>query len=125
MLQMDSIACARPPVKFCKKKRSSASMSSDSTEVSLPPPTFDNLHDKILKKERHLDAGELILQTEKIMGKRMGWWEDGFLFYFLYIAWNFIISAGLCTKTERKFRLDDKCQLFGEFSKRLVKCHIL
>lgn len=75
MLQMDSTGCVRPPMKFCKKKRSSTSMSSDSTEVSVPPPTFDNLHDKILKKERHLDAG-------------------------------------LCTKTERKFRLEDKCQLF-------------
>ncbi|XP_057196535.1 PHD finger protein 20-like protein 1 isoform X1 [Triplophysa rosa] len=76
MLHMDGMGCARPPLKFCKKKRSSASMSSDSTEVSLPPPSFDNLHDKIVKKERHLDA------------------------------------AGLCTKTERKFRLEDKCQLF-------------
>ncbi|KTF72495.1 hypothetical protein cypCar_00022599 [Cyprinus carpio] len=73
MLQMDSSGCARPP-KFCKKKRSSASVSSDSTEVSLPPPNFDNLHDKIIKKEKHLD--------------------------------------GLCIKTERKFKLEDKCQLF-------------
>ncbi|XP_026139719.1 PHD finger protein 20-like protein 1 isoform X5 [Carassius auratus] len=73
MLQMDSSGCARPP-KFCKKKRSSASVSSDSTEVSLPPPSFDNLHDKIIKKEKHLD--------------------------------------GLCIKTERKFKLEDKCQLF-------------
>uniref|UniRef100_A0A8C2CV13 PHD finger protein 20 like 1 n=1 Tax=Cyprinus carpio TaxID=7962 RepID=A0A8C2CV13_CYPCA len=55
MLQMDSSGCARPP-KFCKKKRSSASVSSDSTEVSLPPPNFDNLHDKIIKKEKHLDG---------------------------------------------------------------------
>ncbi|XP_059424035.1 PHD finger protein 20-like protein 1 isoform X4 [Carassius carassius] len=73
MLQMDSSGCVRPP-KFCKKKRSSASVSSDSTEVSLPPPSFDNLHDKIIKKEKHLD--------------------------------------GLCIKTERKFKLEDKCQLF-------------
>jgi len=55
---MDSAGCVRPP-KFCKKKRSSASVSSDSTEISLPPPTFENLHDKILKKDKHLD-GELI-----------------------------------------------------------------
>ncbi len=41
---------------FCKKKRSSASVSSDSTEVSLPPPNFDNLHNKIIKKEKHVDG---------------------------------------------------------------------
>lgn len=25
-------------------------------------------------------------------------------------------SSGLCIKTERKFKLEDKCQLFGEFT---------
>ncbi|XP_051999355.1 PHD finger protein 20-like protein 1 isoform X4 [Xyrauchen texanus] len=75
MLQMDSTGYVRPP-KFFKKKRSSASVSSDSTEVSLPPPPFENQHDKILKKDKHLDA------------------------------------AGICIKTERKFKLQEKCQLF-------------
>ncbi|XP_036439569.1 PHD finger protein 20-like protein 1 isoform X4 [Colossoma macropomum] len=85
MLSLDCAgSCPKPP-KFCKKKRSSASVSSDSTEVSLPPPskekTFENFHDKILKKvidkDKHLDAG-------------------------------------LCIKTERKFKIEDKCQLIGK-----------
>lgn len=32
----------------------------------------------------------------------------------------FIMSSGLCIKTERKFKLEDKCQLFGEFTKLYV-----
>ncbi|XP_026855756.2 PHD finger protein 20-like protein 1 isoform X2 [Electrophorus electricus] len=82
MLQLDS--CHKTS-KFCKKKRSSASVSSDSTEVSLPAPprekTFENLHDKILKKviekDKHLDTG-------------------------------------LCIKTERKLKMEDKGQLIGK-----------
>uniref|UniRef100_A0A6Q2XXA9 C2H2-type domain-containing protein n=1 Tax=Esox lucius TaxID=8010 RepID=A0A6Q2XXA9_ESOLU len=54
--------CAGPP-RFNRKKRSSASISSDSTELSLPPPSrdFEALHDKILKKvidkDKHLEPG--------------------------------------------------------------------
>ncbi|KAI4893268.1 hypothetical protein NFI96_019668 [Prochilodus magdalenae] len=85
ILPMDCAgSCPKPP-KFCKKKRSSASMSSDSTEVSLPSAskekTFENFHDKMLKKvtdkDKHLDTG-------------------------------------LCVKTERKFKIEDKCQLIGK-----------
>ncbi|XP_066539708.1 PHD finger protein 20-like protein 1 isoform X2 [Hoplias malabaricus] len=84
MLQLDFAGSWPKPPKFCKKKRSSASVSSDSTEVSLPPPpkekTFENFHDKIKKvvdKDKHLDTG-------------------------------------LCVKPERKFKIEEKCQLIGK-----------
>lgn len=65
MLQLDCAgSCLKPP-KFCRKKHSSASVSSDSTEVSLPTlpreKTFENFNDKILKrvteKDKHMDQG--------------------------------------------------------------------
>ncbi|XP_076846659.1 PHD finger protein 20-like protein 1 isoform X2 [Brachyhypopomus gauderio] len=85
LLQLDCLGSCLKPSKFCKKKHSSASVSSDSTEVSLPPlareKTFENVHDKILKKvmekDKHLDTG-------------------------------------LCVKTERKLKLEDKGQLTGK-----------
>uniref|UniRef100_A0A8B9L5A1 PHD finger protein 20-like protein 1 n=1 Tax=Astyanax mexicanus TaxID=7994 RepID=A0A8B9L5A1_ASTMX len=84
MLQLDCAgSCPKPP-KFCKKKRSSASVSSDSTEVSLPPltkeKTFDNFHDKMLKKVTDKDKH---------------------------------LETGLCIKTERKFKIEEKCQLIA------------
>uniref|UniRef100_A0A8C7L293 PHD finger protein 20 like 1 n=1 Tax=Oncorhynchus kisutch TaxID=8019 RepID=A0A8C7L293_ONCKI len=65
MFQLDCTglgSCLKPP-RLNRKKRSSASMSSDSTELSLPPPpqekSFESLHDKILKKvidkDKHLE----------------------------------------------------------------------
>ncbi|XP_046703282.1 PHD finger protein 20-like protein 1 isoform X2 [Silurus meridionalis] len=85
MLQLDCAgSCLKPP-KFCRKKHSSASVSSDSTEVSLPTlprdKTFENFNDRILKrvgeKDKHLDQG-------------------------------------LCMKSERKYKIEDKCQLIGK-----------
>ncbi|XP_062848498.1 PHD finger protein 20-like protein 1 isoform X2 [Trichomycterus rosablanca] len=86
-LQLDctgSGSCPKPP-KFCKKKQSSASISSDSTEVSLSSvpreKTFESFHDKFLKrgaeKDKHLDTG-------------------------------------LPMKTERKIKSEEKCQLIGK-----------
>ncbi|XP_030637330.1 PHD finger protein 20-like protein 1 [Chanos chanos] len=85
VVQLDCTGpCLKPP-KLCKKKRSSASVSSDSTEVSLPPPsrerTFESLHDKILKK---------VIEKDKH------------------------IEPGFCLKNERKFKLEEKCQLMGK-----------
>ncbi|XP_072535584.1 PHD finger protein 20-like protein 1 isoform X4 [Salminus brasiliensis] len=84
MLQLDCAgSCSKPP-KFCKKKRSSASVSSDSTEVSLPSltkeKTFENFHDKMLKK---------VIDKDKHL------------------------ETGLCIKAERKFKIEDKCQLIA------------
>ncbi|XP_010878758.2 PHD finger protein 20-like protein 1 isoform X2 [Esox lucius] len=67
--------CAGPP-RFNRKKRSSASISSDSTELSLPPPSrdFEALHDKILKKvidkDKHLEPGLVKMEKKvKLEGK--------------------------------------------------------
>lgn len=85
MIQLDCVgSCLKQP-KFCKKKRSSASVSSDSTEVSLPSvsreKTFETLNDKVLKrvpdKDKHLDIG-------------------------------------YCIKAEKKFKTEDKCLLIGK-----------
>ncbi|KAM9404151.1 PHD finger protein 20-like protein 1 isoform 7-T19 [Salvelinus alpinus] len=73
MFQLDCTglgSCLKPP-RLNRKKRSSASMSSDSTELSLPPPpqekSFESLHDKILKKvidkDKHLEPG--LMKIEK------------------------------------------------------------
>uniref|UniRef100_A0A8C7KLJ1 PHD finger protein 20 like 1 n=1 Tax=Oncorhynchus kisutch TaxID=8019 RepID=A0A8C7KLJ1_ONCKI len=73
MFQLDCTglgSCLKPP-RLNRKKRSSASMSSDSTELSLPPPpqekSFESLHDKILKKvidkDKHLEPG--LIKNEK------------------------------------------------------------
>ncbi|KAJ8354247.1 hypothetical protein SKAU_G00218140 [Synaphobranchus kaupii] len=75
--------CPRPP-KFSKKKRSSVSVSSDSSEVPLPllsrERSLENLHDKILKK---------VIDKDPHM-------EPGFI------------------KTEKKIKLEDKCQPIGK-----------
>ncbi|XP_063076423.1 PHD finger protein 20-like protein 1 isoform X2 [Engraulis encrasicolus] len=67
-LQLEYAGGCLKPSKFCKKKRSSASVSSDSTEVSLPlssrEKVFESLHDKILKKVIEKDTG-LSIKTEK------------------------------------------------------------
>ncbi|XP_058250019.1 PHD finger protein 20-like protein 1 isoform X3 [Hemibagrus wyckioides] len=77
MLQLDCAgSCLKPP-KFCRKKHSSASVSSDSTEVSLPAlpreKTFDNFNDKILKrvteKDKHLDQGLCMKPERKFQEK--------------------------------------------------------
>ncbi|XP_041758492.1 PHD finger protein 20-like protein 1 isoform X4 [Coregonus clupeaformis] len=86
MFQLDCTGlggCLKPP-KLNRKKRSSASMSSDSTELSLPPPpqekSFESLHDKILKKvidkDKHLEPGLM--------------------------------------KIEKKVKLEEKCQMIGK-----------
>ncbi|KAL2102011.1 hypothetical protein ACEWY4_003772 [Coilia grayii] len=67
-LQLEYSGGCLKPSKFCKKKRSSTSVSSDSTEVSLPltsrEKAFESLHDKILKKVIEKDTG-LCIKTEK------------------------------------------------------------
>ncbi|KAJ8403150.1 hypothetical protein AAFF_G00360660 [Aldrovandia affinis] len=73
-LQLDSCGARLKPPKFGKKKRSSASISSEGTEDSLPPPpplrnrSFESLHDKILKKviekDNHLDPGLFRLEKK-------------------------------------------------------------
>ncbi|TSK34773.1 PHD finger protein 20-like protein 1 [Bagarius yarrelli] len=77
MLQLDCAgSCLKPP-KFCRKKHSSASVSSDSTEVSLAPlprdKTFENFNDKMLKrvteKDKHLDQGLCIKPDRKFQEK--------------------------------------------------------
>ncbi|XP_061074489.1 PHD finger protein 20-like protein 1 isoform X3 [Conger conger] len=75
--------CPRPP-KLGKKKRSSVSVSSDSSEVPLAllsrERNFENLHDKILKK---------VIDKDPHM-------EPGLI------------------KTEKKIKLEDKCQPVGK-----------
>lgn len=60
-MQLDYAGSCLKPARFGKKKRSSASISSDSTEVSLPPPprekAFESLHERILKKVIEKDTG--------------------------------------------------------------------
>ncbi|XP_062321543.1 PHD finger protein 20-like protein 1 isoform X4 [Osmerus eperlanus] len=79
-LQLDCVRAGRSG----RKKRSSASMSSDSTEVSLPPlprdRSLDNLHEKILKK---------VIDKDKYP-------ETGFI------------------KTEKKVKLEEKPQQLGK-----------
>ncbi|KAL0963539.1 hypothetical protein UPYG_G00307720 [Umbra pygmaea] len=64
MFQLD---CSGPP-KFNRKKRSSASLSSDSTERSLPPQDFESLQEKILRKvidkDKHLEPGFVKLEKK-------------------------------------------------------------
>uniref|UniRef100_A0A8C9RJJ9 PHD finger protein 20 like 1 n=1 Tax=Scleropages formosus TaxID=113540 RepID=A0A8C9RJJ9_SCLFO len=72
-LQLDSCGIGVKPTKTDKKKRSSASFSSDGSESLLLVPnqeqTSDTLHDKILKKviekDKYLDLG--LIQPEKKM----------------------------------------------------------
>ncbi|XP_035286723.1 PHD finger protein 20-like protein 1 isoform X2 [Anguilla anguilla] len=75
--------CSRPP-KFSKKKRSSVSVSSDSSEVPLPllsrERSLENLHDKVIKK---------VIEKDPHM-------EPGLI------------------KTEKKIKLEDKCQPTGK-----------
>lgn len=79
-LQLDCVRAGRSG----RKKRSSASMSSDSTEMSLPPlprdRSLDNLHEKILKK---------VIDKDKYL-------ETGFI------------------KTEKKVKLEEKVELLGK-----------
>ncbi|KAJ8267650.1 hypothetical protein COCON_G00128220 [Conger conger] len=75
-LHLDSSAVRLKPPKFGKKKRSSASISSEGTEDSLPPPlplpprnrSFESLHEKILKKviekDNYPDPGLLRLEKK-------------------------------------------------------------
>uniref|UniRef100_A0AAZ3QUG9 C2H2-type domain-containing protein n=1 Tax=Oncorhynchus tshawytscha TaxID=74940 RepID=A0AAZ3QUG9_ONCTS len=80
MFQLDCTglgSCLKPP-RLNRKKRSSASMSSDSTELSLPPPpqekSFESLHDKILKKvidkDKHLEPDVLFFWGGGFLGKK-------------------------------------------------------
>ncbi|KAG9355426.1 hypothetical protein JZ751_000264 [Albula glossodonta] len=83
-LQLESCGVRLKPLKFGRKKRSSASISSEGTEDSLPPPlpqpprskSFESLHDKILKKVIEKDNQ---------------------------------IEPGL-TRLEKKVKLEEKCQ---------------
>ncbi|XP_066571865.1 PHD finger protein 20-like protein 1 isoform X2 [Amia ocellicauda] len=71
-LQLESpLSTSLKPAKSSKKKRSSASVSSEGTEIQLPLPprekSFESLHEKILKKviekDKHSEPGQI--KTEK------------------------------------------------------------